>query len=168
MKRRWSGADHDSDARMGGIDSVLLSTLKGNESMRRLALLAVGGALWLFAAAIPVLADGGPHVAAKNNGSAGLTSDSCAGCHRAHTAQAAMLLKIDGTALCESCHGAAVTGATTNVINGVQYTLASDGSRSSTILGALRGGGFTTAAIGSSDGVRVYYLRPAPLRSRTE
>ncbi len=95
--------------------------------MRRLALLAMGGALWLFAAAIPALADGGPHVAAINNGSAGLTSDNCAGCHRAHTAQAAMLLKEEGTALCTACHGSAGTGATTNVADGVQYQLAAAG-----------------------------------------
>ena len=36
--------------------------------MRRLALLAVGGAVWLFLAAIPVFADGGPHVASINSG----------------------------------------------------------------------------------------------------
>ncbi len=120
--------------------------------MRRLALLAVGGALWLFAAAIPALADGGPHIAAINNGSAGLTSDNCAGCHRAHTAQAAMLLKEDGTALCTSCHGSAGTGATTNVADGVQYQLAAAGGPTirGAELGALRNGGFTNARIGST------------------
>ncbi len=58
--------------------------------MRRWTLLLAGAALWLFLAAIPALADGGPHVAATNYGagSGGLTADSCAGCHRAHTAQA--------------------------------------------------------------------------------
>ncbi len=160
MKRRWSAGDHDSDARMGGIDSVLLSTLKGNESMRRLALLAVGGALWLFAAAIPALADGGPHIAALNNGSGGLTSDTCAGCHRAHTAQGAMLLKEEGTALCTSCHGSAGTGATTNVADGVQYQLAAAGGPTlrGSVLGALRNGGFTNARIGSASAVAVSYL----------
>ena len=81
--------------------------------MRRLALLVAGGALWLLAAAVPVLADGGPHISTINNGSGGLTADTCAGCHRAHTAQGAMLLKEEGTALCTSCHGSAGTGATT-------------------------------------------------------
>ncbi len=120
--------------------------------MRRLALLAAGGALWLFAAAIPALADGGPHIAAINNGSAGLTSDNCAGCHRAHTAQAAMLLKEDGTALCTTCHGSAGTGATTNVADGVQYQLdtASTTTVRGALLGALRGGGFDNARIGST------------------
>ena len=36
--------------------------------MRRWTLLLAGAALWLFLAAIPALADGGPHVAAANSG----------------------------------------------------------------------------------------------------
>ena len=165
MNGRWSGGDRDSDARMGGIDSVLLSTVKGNESMRRLALLAVGGALWLFAAAIPALADGGPHIASINNGSGGLTSDSCAGCHRAHTAQGSLLLKEEGTALCTSCHGTAGTGATTNVADGVQYQLATTGtSMRGAVLGALRNGGFSNARIGSADGVAISYLSGTAIR----
>jgi predicted CXXCH cytochrome family protein len=151
---------------MGGIDSVLLSTVKGNESMRRLALLAVGGALWLFAAAIPALADGGPHIAALNNGSGGLTSDTCAGCHRAHTAQGAFLLKEEGTALCTSCHGSAGTGATTNVADGVQYQLAAAGGPTlrGSVLGALRNGGFENARIGSDAAVAVSYLSGTSVR----
>ena len=70
--------------------------------MRRWTLLLAGAALWLFLAAIPALADGGPHVAATNSGAgaSGLTADNCAGCHRAHTAQGAMLLITDESALC--------------------------------------------------------------------
>ena len=63
--------------------------------MRRVALLFAGGALWLFLAAIPVLADGGPHVASINSGAGGITADSCAGCHRAHTAQGCLLYTSD-------------------------------------------------------------------------
>ena len=119
--------------------------------MRRLALLVAGGALWLLAAAVPVLADGGPHISTINNGSGGLTADTCAGCHRAHTAQGALLLKEEGTALCTSCHGSAGTGATTNVADGVQYRLATGGDTvRGAELGALRGGGFVLARIGSS------------------
>ena len=40
--------------------------------MRRLALLLTGGAVWLFLAAIPVLADGGPHISTINSGTAGI------------------------------------------------------------------------------------------------
>ena len=84
--------------------------------MRRLTLLLAGAALWLFLAAVPALADGGPHVASVNNGSSSLTADSCAGCHRVHTAQGPMLLKTaTEEELCLSCHGAASTGATTDV-----------------------------------------------------
>ena len=60
--------------------------------MRRLALLFAGGAIWLLLAAAPVFADGGPHVSTINDGSSGITADSCAGCHRTHTAQGPYLL----------------------------------------------------------------------------
>ena len=116
--------------------------------MRRLTLLLAGAALWLFLAAIPALADGGPHVASVNNGSSTLTADSCAGCHRVHTAQGAMLLNTSEEELCASCHGASSTGATTDVMTGIQYAPATDGTRTSTQLGALRGGGFDQARIG--------------------
>lgn len=116
--------------------------------MRRLVLLLSAGAIWLFLAALPALADGGPHVASINNGSSSLTTDSCAGCHRIHTAQAPLLLKTDEEALCLSCHGAATTGATTDVETGIQYVPASDGTRTGTQLGALRNGGFVQARIG--------------------
>ncbi len=129
--------------------------------MKRLAFLFAGGALWLFVAALPALADGGPHVQAYNNGSAGLTSDNCAGCHRAHIAQFAFLLKEEEPALCISCHGTAGTGATTNVADGVQYTLAGDGSRTTTELGALRGGGFVNARIDSASPTRKLLSFPA-------
>ena len=125
--------------------------------MRRLVLLLGAGAMWLFLAALPALADGGPHVASINNGSSSLTADSCAGCHRIHTAEAPMLLKTDEEALCLSCHGAATTGATTDVATGIQYVPASDGTRTGTQLGALRNGGFVEARIGTDDPARVRY-----------
>jgi predicted CXXCH cytochrome family protein len=127
-----------------------------------LALLFVGGAVWLFLAAIPVLADGGPHVKTINNGSLGINADGCAGCHRAHTAQGAMLLKAeDEEAFCLTCHGSAVVGATTDVMNGVQYTLAGTGLRDTTLLGALRGGGFDQARLDAGNVSRLSYLRNA-------
>ena len=134
--------------------------------MRRLALLIVGGALWLFLAAIPALADGGPHVSTINNGTLGISADSCAGCHRAHTAQAPMILVEDAPALCLTCHGSAGTGATTDVMTGIQYTLATNVTevRGSAVLGALRSGGFAQARIGSGDAARLAYLSGSSVR----
>ena len=126
--------------------------------MRRLTLLLAGGAVWLFLAAIPVLADNGPHVKDINNGSAGINADTCAGCHRAHTAQGPDLLIDDEPAMCIVCHGAAGTGATTDVVDGLQYVL-SGGNRTSAVLGALRAGGFETARIASNSAYSVAYAR---------
>ncbi len=141
--------------------------------MKRLALLFAGGALWLLLAAVPVLADGGPHVASINSGVGGISADSCAGCHRAHTAQTDSLLQAaTEEGLCLSCHGSTATGATTNVENGVQYALASASSGTvrdtSVILGALRGGGFVTSAIGSDSTVRVAYLSGSAVRENAK
>ncbi len=112
-------------------------------------LLIAAGSLWLFLAAVPALADGGPHIASQNSGVSSLTTDSCAGCHRVHTAQAPLLLKTDEEGLCLSCHGAAVTGASTDVESGLQYGVDGTGDRDDTVLiGALRGGGFAEARIG--------------------
>ena len=111
---------------------------------------------WLFLAAMPALADGGPHVANINSGSTSLGADSCAGCHRAHTAQGELLInQPTEEGLCLGCHGAASTGATTDVMTGVQYALGADGLRNgATTLGALRSGGFDQARISSADPYR--------------
>src|SRR5664279_934396 len=71
--------------------SITRSQRKEVRSVRRLVLLLAGAALWLMLAALPTLADGGPHVANANSGVSTLTADSCAGCHRAHTAEGAYL-----------------------------------------------------------------------------
>jgi predicted CXXCH cytochrome family protein len=117
-------------------------------TMRRLALLLAGGALWLLFAAAPAFADGGPHVLANNNGTAGLAGD-CAACHRAHTAQAASLLKEEMPGLCLSCHDG--TGSTVDVVDGVQFVPATwtHNPLTSPVLGALRGGGWEFALIGA-------------------
>jgi predicted CXXCH cytochrome family protein len=100
-------------------------------------------------------------VSTINNGSTGITADSCAGCHRAHTAQAANLLVTDEENLCLTCHGTTGTGATTDVENGVQYALASSGEmRGNAVLGALRGGGFLQARIGSGLAYRLLSYKP--------
>lgn len=135
--------------------------------MRRIALLLAGGALWLILAALPALADGGPHTSTINNGSAGINADSCAGCHRAHTAQGPYLIKeATEEELCLSCHGAAVNGSTVDVITGIQYRLGTgsyvrDGDYTTpgdpqtpwlngAQLGATRGGGFVLARMGDA------------------
>jgi predicted CXXCH cytochrome family protein len=117
--------------------------------------------LWLLLATIPVLADGGPHVISANGGTGAtaLTADSCAGCHRAHTSKdtSGFLLTGPGTGIedfCRSCHGATATGAATDVDSGIQYSLASRSGTAGTVLGALRGGGFVNARIGSASAQR--------------
>ncbi len=130
-------------ARPGTIRSAVVGTL-------------VLGA-WLLLTAMPVAADGGPHVASANSGSTTLTADGCAGCHRAHTAQGeALLVAGDGEALCLACHGANGLGATTDVESGVQYALANDGN-GQPIAGALRSGGFVEARIDSAHSSRKSY-----------
>jgi predicted CXXCH cytochrome family protein len=120
-----------------------------------LALLFAGGALWLFLAAFPVAADGGPHSLANNSGASGLNGD-CAACHRAHTAQAADLLKSTMPGLCLTCHDG--SGATTDVVDGIQYVpTGSNTFQQGTVLGALRGGGFSYALINSSNPARLSY-----------
>jgi predicted CXXCH cytochrome family protein len=139
--------------------------------VRRLTLLVAGGALWLFLAAIPALADGGPHVAANNSGATGgLTADTCAGCHRAHTAQGEFLLKDeDGPALCLTCHSTLGTGATTDVESGQQYTPAgTSGIDRGVALGALRSGGFVQARIASGKAYRQAYQSGSDVRQLTK
>ena len=134
-----------------------------------LACAPVAATIWLFLAALPVLADGGPHVSTINNGSLGINADSCAGCHRAHTAQGPMLLKAaDEEALCLTCHGSAGVGATTDVLTGVQYKVAlppgsagQDPTNASVLLGALRNGGFDQARIDAGNAARLSYFRNA-------
>jgi len=71
-----------------------------------------------------------------------------------------LLAASDEEALCLSCHGATGTGATANVELGVQYTAANDGTPAdNAVLGALRGGGFVEARIGSNSVYRVAYNR---------
>ena len=87
-------------------------------------------------------ADNGPHVQ-----NAGATTDGCAGCHRAHTGKATGLTVDVQPAICYTCHGATASGATTAVENGTQYTTITHGAAA----GALKGGGFATARIMTSD-----------------
>lgn len=102
-----------------------------------LALFATLGLLAAHATASGAAADNGPHVTDANSGAGGLTADTCAGCHRTHSAQGEYLLAAAGDALCLVCHGAGGQGAATNVSLGV---LAGSGA-------SLKGGGFTSAVM---------------------
>lgn len=133
--------------------------------MRRWTVLLAGAALWLFLAAIPALADGGPHSADINSGTLGINADSCAGCHRTHTAQGYFLLIEDeGPAFCLTCHGEAGVGATTDVETGQQYTPTGAGTDRGVALGALRSGGFIEARIASNATYRLAYLSGSNVR----
>jgi predicted CXXCH cytochrome family protein len=116
--------------------------------------LAVACAAALFAGSAPVWADNGPHVSGT-----GIVTDSCASCHRVHTAEAGRLLAQPQGALCYTCHGSSATGANTDVEDGVGY---SGGGRSGGKAGALRGGGFSYALIdsGAASGRQTGYSNP--------
>ncbi len=122
-------------------------------------------AIWLFLAAVPALADGGPHIKTINDGSLGINADSCAGCHRAHTAKGPMLINAaDEEALCLTCHGSGGVGSTVDVMTGVQYKVAlapgsaaQDPSDPTVLLGALRKGGFDKARIDAGLAARRRY-----------
>lgn len=125
---------------------------KATGMRRRIAFVAAGSAFALMFGAVPAFADNGPHL----KGAGGVLPDSCAGCHRLHTAKTDMLTLDAQPQLCYTCHGTTGTGATTDVQNGVAYTANPNGSRSATKAGALRGGGFEYALIsaGSPTGQR--------------
>jgi len=114
------------------------------------AALFVGGVL---IASAPAFADNGPHVSYQGTTAIANGPDGCAGCHRLHSAQGDtnLLVNASETALCATCH-ASGAGATTDVMNGVQYT-AADGTGTPTA-GALRGGGFNNALIDGGAAVR--------------
>lgn len=112
---------------------------------RLLVLVLIGVSLCVAAPVRAVRADNGPHAVQ------GPTTDACAGCHRAHTAQAPYLLATDLPGLCLTCHDG--SAATTNVIDGVSMSVVDRG---------LKGGGFTNAIMDSNwDGAAV----PAPVTS---
>ena len=113
--------------------------------MTKIAQLAIGfvlaGAVLVTVSTDSAVADNGPHKAGS-----GAITDSCAGCHRVHTAKATNLLNEETQlALCYTCHGASGAGSNLDVEGGVAY-----GSSSGSEGGALRGGGFKYALIDSS------------------
>ena len=118
---------------------------KGSRAMKKLIFLGLGSALVFTMGGMgSAQADNGPHaIPIQGVGTTGVVianvgAGRCASCHRAHTAKAEYLLKQAQPDLCYSCHGSTAPGSTTDVVNG------NDGSA-----GALRGGGFAKAQIGS-------------------
>lgn len=119
--------------------------------MKKFLIALVLGLLFIAALATVASADNGPH------GGFTATTDACAGCHRAHTAQygSNSLLIADPEALCLSCHDG--TGAGTNVEHGVYSQAGSDaytGVAGSVVEGvdngSLFGGGFAEAKMAHS------------------
>lgn len=108
--------------------------------MKRLLFALLLGGLLVLALVTVASADNGPH------GGFTATTDACAGCHRAHTAQygSNALLITDPESLCMSCHSGGA-GATTNVDDGV-YTGATEGLTGN----PLFGGGFTNALMATA------------------
>jgi predicted CXXCH cytochrome family protein len=129
---------------------------------KRLALILGGWVVWVFLMTIPVFADAGIH--RKYTGS-GTLPTSCAGCHRAHTADAPELLKQAQPGLCYSCHGETGQGGELNVEGGVEFADVNVNSpiadytpgQTGGSFEALKGGGFLYAVLDANNPV------PGPL-----
>ncbi|MGW8143722.1 MAG: cytochrome c3 family protein [Anaerolineales bacterium] len=93
------------------------------------------------------LADNGPH-----GGFTTPTTDSCGGCHRAHTGAEEKLLMTSTSTLCESCHGPAGTGADTDVWDGIY--LSRDATNENPSEGVanrgLKSGGFVNSVMNTA------------------
>jgi predicted CXXCH cytochrome family protein len=120
--------------------------------MKKLLFALVLGLMLVLALATVAMADNGPH------GGFTATTDACASCHRAHSAQFGSngLLVLDPEALCLSCHNG--DGAGTNVQDGV-YTqagsnVATGGGANAHVEGvdggSLFGGGFSNALMATT------------------
>lgn len=96
---------------------------------------AIGLLVLLCLPAGLALADNGPH------GDYTAITDACAGCHRAHTASAAMLLIDTVPNLCYTCHGTGATGADTDVADGI-YDGWESGDDEGVVGRGLKAGGF--------------------------
>ncbi len=119
-----------------------MATTRAHQNTARLARLGLACVAVLFSGAAPASADNGPHVTG-----AGAIADTCAACHRTHTAESASLLEEPQAALCYTCHGGSGAGANTDVEDGIAYP---EAGRKGTA-GALRGGGFKYALIDSAN-----------------
>lgn len=130
--------------------------------MKKFLVAIVIGMLLVAALATTAAADNGPH------GGFTSTTDKCAGCHRAHSAQdpAGFLLVAPVEDICLSCHDG--SGAYTNVVDGIWDTSIYSGA---TVAQGEAGyglfaGGFTNAAIAHTwngkDGYDATSTAPVP------
>lgn len=120
--------------------------------MKKFLFALVLGVALVFALASVAAADNGPH------GGFTATTDACASCHRAHSAQygSNSLLIMDPEALCMSCHDG--TGAGTNVHDGVYsqaganayYGTTPSITNEGTDGASLFGGGFANAVMATA------------------
>ena len=123
--------------------------------MKRFLFLGVGSALLFTMGGMgSAQADNGPHSITTGiaNGTAvtmvsQVGADQCANCHRAHTAQTSTLTLQAQPALCLNCHDG--NGSSLDVVDGKSNGLTGQ------VAGALRGGGFTNAEIGSGAASKV-------------
>ncbi len=115
--------------------------------MKKLLLAVIFTLGLAFGSVLVSSADNGPH-----GGFNTATTDSCAGCHRAHTSAAQKLLMTSTADLCESCHGTIASGADTNVWDGVYEGLdpVTESPAEGTINHGLKAGGFTNAVMDTS------------------
>jgi predicted CXXCH cytochrome family protein len=115
----------------------------GSRAMKKLLFIGIGSALVITMGGVgSASADNGPHsIPMAKAGATGVIianmgADLCANCHRAHTAKTNTLTMLAQPAICLNCHDS--LGGALDVTSGTQAGV-----------GALRGGGFTTARIGS-------------------
>jgi predicted CXXCH cytochrome family protein len=138
------------------------SAERSDLSVKRVLIVIVVGLILAFATTGLALANGGPH------GGYTPTTDACAGCHRAHTAIGPNLLMVSSYDLCITCHGAAGSGANTNVDDGYYLSSRDDvggdynhGAANTPDNAPLLGGGFVNyrgvavTSIHSPDGAEI-------------
>ena len=120
--------------------------------MKKLLIALVLGLLLVAALATVASADNGPH------GNFSATTDACAGCHRAHTAQGIDFLLVDADIyqLCTGCHNG--TGAATDVVNGYYHASGTQGDPGQ----CLFGGGFDFTLCTHSPNGQNQYTNPGP------
>lgn len=115
--------------------------------MKKLLIALVFSSLLVLGIAVSVMADNGPH------GGFTATTDACASCHRAHSAQygSNALLISNPETLCMSCHDG--TGAGTNVHDGV-YSQAGSNTYNGAVEGtdgaSLFAGGFVNTLMATA------------------
>ena len=117
--------------------------------MRKILISLIGSIILIGVGYTIAYADNGPH-----GGFNTPTTDSCSGCHRAHTAKEQKLLMTSTANLCESCHGVSGTGADTNVWDGVYLSrdTVTENPAEGVVNRGLKGGGFVNAVMNTSLG----------------